>query len=337
MLLLNRSDVRKLLTINDALDAMEAGFRALHEGKVRMPLRLALETPPQHVGEASGLHLSMPAYVESGEGERAMAIKIVTVYPDNPARHGLPTIQGVVLLHDAATGAPLALLDAEELTAVRTGAASGVATRHLALPDAHTLLMIGAGALAPAQIEAVCAVRPIRKVWVASRTGKGDRALCQWVEEHLGVTAAPVEEMHAAVESSQVICTATNAAEPLFDGAWLRPGTHLNLVGAYTRRLREVDAGTIRHARVFVDRLEAARAEAGDIVQAAQELGLEPESLIAGELGAVVAGDLEGRTSPGQITIFKSVGMAMQDVVTASRVYARARALGIGTELDLSE
>jgi len=331
MLLLTRSDVKRLLSMADALDAVEDGFRALYAGEVCMPQRLALSIPGSGAG---GLHLSMPAW--AGGVEPALSVKIVTVYPDNPAQHASPTIQGVVLLHDAATGAPLALMDAEELTAVRTGAASGVATRWLAREDAATLLMIGAGALARTQIEAICAVRPIRRVMVASASGKRDGELCRWVREHLGIDAEPVRLQRETVAAANIVCAATNAAHPLFDGAWISAGTHLNLVGAYTRRLREVDSTTIARARVIVDRVEAARAEAGDIVQSAEELGVAPDSLIAGELGAVVSGVLPARTADDEITLFKSVGLAMQDVVCAQRVYRSAMAEGVGAEIDLT-
>jgi ornithine cyclodeaminase/alanine dehydrogenase-like protein (mu-crystallin family) len=331
MLLLTRSDVKRLMSMNDALEAVESGFRALHAGEVLMPQRLALAIPGAGAG---GLHLSMPAY--TGGEAPALSVKIVTVFPDNPSQHTVPTIQGVVLLHDAATGAPLALMDAEELTALRTGAASGVATRWLAREDAANLLMIGAGALARTQIEAVCAVRSIRHVTVASASGKRDGEVCQWVREHLGIAAEPARALREAIATADIICTATNTDQPLFDGAWIKPGAHLNLVGAYTRRLREVDPITVTRARVIVDRLEAARTEAGDIVQAAEETGVAPESLIAGELGAVVAGALPARTDPDEITLFKSVGLAMQDVVCAARVYRSALAEGAGTHIDLA-
>ncbi len=331
MLLLTRSDVKRLLTMADALEAVENGFRALFAGDVLMPQRLALSIPAAGAG---GLHLSMPAC--AGGDDPALTVKIVTVFPDNPNYHALPTIQGVVLLHDAATGAPIGLMDAEELTAMRTGAASGVATRWLAREDASHLMMIGAGALARSQIEAVCAVRPIRQVTVVSASGKRDAALCHWVREHLEIDAAPSSAVREAVSAADVICAATNSAQPLFDGAWIKPGTHLNLVGAYTRQLREVDRITIARARVVVDLLQAARTEAGDIVQAANELGVVPESLVAGELGAVVAGALPARTSAEEITLFKSVGLAMQDVVCAARVYRSARARGMGSQIDLS-
>lgn len=335
MLLLTRSDVKRLLAMPDALDAVEHGFRALHAGEVLMPQRLALSVPGAgRSADASGLHLSMPAFV--GGDSPALSIKIVTVFPGNPVNHALPTIQGVVLLHDAATGAPLALMDAEELTALRTGAASGVASRWLARTDASTLLMIGAGALARTQIEAVCAVRPIRQVYLVSATGRRDAEVCVWAREHLHVDATPVMNLREAVSAADIICTATNSAKPLFDGAWLKPGVHLNLVGAYTRRLREVDAATVLRARVVVDRLEAACAEAGDIVQAAEEHGVPPERLVAGELGAVLAGQLPGRIDETQITLFKSVGLAMQDLVCAARVYRAARDQGIGARVDLT-
>lgn len=334
MRLIRRSEVRELLAMPDALAAVGAGFAALYRGKAQMPQRLALGVPTEGAG---GLHLSMPAYL--GGDAPGLAVKIVTVFPDNPARHGEPTIQGVVLLHDAGTGAPLALMDAEELTAIRTGAASGVATRHLAREDASTLLMIGAGALARHQIAAVCAVRPIRRVLVSSASGRNDGAVCAWASEHLQVEAVAIgrENFAEAVAQADVICAATNAAQPLFAGSSLQAGTHLNLVGAYTRRLREVDAQTIAASRVFVDRMEAAIAEAGDIVQAAEELGVAPASLVAGELGALIAGEVSGRTNVDEITLFKSVGLALQDVVCASVVYRNAVAHGVGSVVELGE
>lgn len=338
MLLLSRTDVRALLSMRDALDAVREGFRQLHEGGVHMPQRLALTVPGSHSQNDirnDGLHLSMPALVEGAAG--GLAIKIVTVYPQNPTRVGQPSVQGVVLLHDATTGAPLALMDAEELTRLRTAAASGVATALLARTAAATLLMIGTGALAPAHIEAICAVRPIRSVLVHSATGARDQQLCAWVRDHLGVEAQPAHTLREAVERADVICTATNAASPLFAAQWLAPGTHINAVGAYTKTLREVDAATVSMARVIVDQVEAAKAEAGDIVQAARDLGVEPESLIAGELGAVIAGATPGRQNNEEITLFKSVGLAMQDTVTAAKVYAAALKQGIGTQIDLTK
>jgi alanine dehydrogenase len=327
MLILTRQDVESLLTMADALEAVDDGFRRLSAGEVVMPQRLATPIPPYN-----GLHLSMPAFVQGDPG--TLTIKIVTVYRDNAANFALPMIQGVLLLYQAQTGQLLAMMDAEHVTGVRTGAASGVATAHLARPDASTLLLFGAGALGPHQVAAVCAVRPIRQVLVTTRSGGKDVAFCNQMAQQLGITVEPAGDVQRAVERADVICTATNSVTPLFDGAWLQPGAHINAVGAYTRTMRELDTTTIVRSRVFVDRLQAAQSEAGDIVIPIEEGAITIDH-IAGELGQVIGGERAGRTSSGEITIFKSVGLAMQDAVTASRVYARALELGVGQTVSI--
>ncbi|HXF61389.1 MAG TPA: ornithine cyclodeaminase family protein [Caldilineaceae bacterium] len=329
MLLLTRHDVEILLPMSTAMEAVAEGFRRLATGGVTMPQRAVTPIPPHH-----GLHLSMPAFVEGIGEQGALAVKIVTVYGDNPARRQLPTIQGVLLLHDAASGQPIALMDAEALTAIRTGAASGVATRALARPDAAVLTIFGAGAQAMAQVEAVCAARAIRQVYVVTRTGRRDAAFCTTLRARLGTPVTPLRDTQTAVEAADIICTATNSPTPLFRGEWLRPGAHINAIGAYTRTMRELDGEALRRSRIIVDHRPAAQAEAGDIVLALAE-GAITEEQIAGSLGEVLVGLIPGRTAAGEITLFKSVGLAMQDAVVAAQVYARARAMGIGQEIGL--
>lgn len=327
MLILNRDEVSSLLAMGPLIDALETGFARLSAGEVVQPQRLVTPVAPH-----DGLHLSMPVYVGGDDGGDLLAIKVVTAYARNQPRHGLPTVQAVLLLHDAGTGRTVACMNAEPLTTLRTGAASGVATRHLARAGSSTLLMIGCGALAFHQIEAVCAVRPIQRVLVCSRTGVKDEALCRRVREHLSREAAPMP-IADAVPLADVICTATTARRPLFDDALVRPGCHINAVGAYTPAMRELSAETLRRARVFVDRREAARAEAGDLIQAA---GSTPVTdWIAGELGDVVRGAANGREDEAQVTVFKSVGLAMQDAVAASLAYAAALRRGIGQRVEM--
>jgi ornithine cyclodeaminase/alanine dehydrogenase-like protein (mu-crystallin family) len=339
MLILTRGDVEALLTMQDALEAVEEAFRMLSAGDVVMPQRTA--TP---IAEEGGLHLAMPAYVRapaSAAGAAAaratLAIKVVTVYPQNPQRHGLPMVQGALLLHDAATGALLALMDAEALTTLRTGAAAGVATRLLALPHAATLLMIGAGALAFPVVQAICAVRPISQILVHSRTGRRDGELCAAILDRLGVQATPIAaaELPGAVAKAQIICTATTSEQPLFDGNLLQPGTHINALGAYRATMREVDATAIFRSRVLVDSRLAAAGEAGDILQAMAE---QPErgNPVAGEVREALLGAIAGRTTAEEITLFKSVGLAVQDATTAARIYAAALAAGVGRVMDLA-
>lgn len=327
MLVLSRHDVEQLLTMRDALAAVEEGFRQLAQGHVVMPQRAATSIAPYN-----GLHLSMPAFVGGDIG--ALTIKIVTVYGDNPAKHNLPTIQGLLLVHDAQTGQVLALMDAEHLTATRTGAASGVATQALARPDAETVTLFGAGALGPGQLAAVCAVRPIRRAYVITRTGDKDADFCNRIATELGIEVHATRNTQHAVTQADIICTATNSPTPLFRGEWVRPGTHINAVGAYTRAMRELDTTTIQRSRVFVDYQPAAGTEAGDIIIPIAEGAVTKEHIV-GALGEVLNGTVRGRTSPEEITVFKSVGLAMQDAVTAARLYTKAVALGLGNQIQL--
>jgi ornithine cyclodeaminase/alanine dehydrogenase len=257
------------------------------------------------------------------------------VFSDNGSRYGEPTIQGVVLLHDARTGKPLALMDAEQLTAMRTGAASGVATRLLAREDASVATVLGSGAQAGTQLLAVCTVRPIRKALVYSLSSEQDQAFARRMSERLGIPVQRAEGMRQAVEAADVICTATNSSTPLFDGAWLRPGTHVNGIGSYTRTMRELDTTTVLRSRVYVDGRTAAQTEAGDIVIPIAEGAITYDHVV-GEIGAVLLGRAPGRSAEDEITVFKSVGMAVQDAVTAPIVYRRALEQGLGQQIHLA-
>jgi len=327
MLMLSRTDVAQLLTMADALAAVEEGFRQLALGNVMMPQRAATTIAP-----ANGLHLSMPAFVGGAVG--ALTVKIVTVYGDNMPTYGLPTIQGLLLVHDAQTGSVLAMMDAEQLTATRTGAASGVATQYLARQDATTVTLFGAGALAPSQLAAMCAVRPIRRAYVVTRSGEKDGPFCAQMSAELDIEVIASRNTQQAVEQADIICTATNSQTPLFSSDWVRPGTHINAVGAYTRTMRELDTATIQRSHVFVDHHPAAQTEAGDIVIPIAEQALT-YAHVRGSLGEVITGQVRGRTDDAEITVFKSVGLAMQDTVTAARLYAKAVALGSGIHVDL--
>lgn len=327
MLVLTREEIASLLTMADAIAAVEDGFARLSAGEVIMPQRTA--TP---IEANAGLHLSMPAYVAGNPG--VLTVKIVTVYRENPSRYGQPMIQGVLLLHDARTGELLSLMDAEHITAMRTGAASGVATKYLARPEARTLTLFGAGAQAAAQILAVCAVRPIEQAYVTTRSGEKDASFAREMSARLGVDVQPAQNVRAAVEAADVICTATSSATPVLSGDWLQPGTHINAVGSYTRMMRELDADALRRSHVVVDCHAAAQAEAGDILLAIEEGALTYDH-VACELGEVILGRAPGRTADDQITVFKSVGLAMQDAMTAAQIYKRAMSAGIGQRVDL--
>jgi ornithine cyclodeaminase/alanine dehydrogenase len=335
VLILTRREIASLLTMRDAIGAVEEGFRQLALGKVVMPQRVATAVTPHQ-----GLHLSMPAFVEgkappgAPSGPGALTVKIVTVYSENLPRYGLPTIQGVLLLHDAANGRLLAMMDAEHLTAVRTGAASGVATKHLARPDAHHVAIFGAGAQAGPQLEAVCAARPIERVLVVTHSGARDASFCAQMSNKLGIDVMATRDAQLAVEQADVICTATNATTPVFNGGWIRPGAHINAVGAYTAQMRELDTTAVRRSRVFVDHHPAAQSEAGDLLIpiANGELAYDH---VAGALGDLVIGRVAGRSNSEEITLFKSVGLAVQDAVTAALVYKLALERGLGQQVEL--
>nr|HID12435.1 ornithine cyclodeaminase family protein [Anaerolineae bacterium] len=327
-LLLTRKDVETVLTMKDAIAAVEEGFRQLALGNVVMPQRTAIRIPAYH-----GLHLGMPAYIgETGDGG-ALALKVVTVYPDNPSQYGLPTTIGTLLLNDPRTGALVAIMDAGFLTAMRTGAASGVATKYLAREDARSVGVFGAGVQARTQLMAVCEVRPIERAVVCDPVQEARELYAAEMSERLSIPVEPTDDPRACVEND-VIVAASTSKTPVFDGTWLAPGTHLNGIGSHSPDAREFDTETIRRAKVVADHVPACLAEAGDLLIPIQEGAITDEHIHAG-LGEVVAGLRPGRESPEEITLFKSVGLAVQDAATAARVCELAQAAGVGVEVEI--
>lgn len=326
MRILTADDVRRAVPMSAAIDAVAAAFAQLSTGQATVPLRTAIGQP-----RLDAHTFVMPAHLAGSGG---LGLKVVSVFPHNPARHGLPSIHALVVLLDAETGRPAAVLDGTYLTALRTGAASGAATRILARPDAHVLALFGAGAQAPAQVQAVCAVRPIDRVWVVNRTRTRAEALIEVLRtQGIAAELRVAPSAAAALAEADVVCCATSSPTPLFDDADLRPGTHINGVGSFTPHMAEVPAATVARARVVVDQRTAAWAEAGDLIQA-RAAGLLDERGVV-ELGQVIAGQAPGRTSDTEITFFKSVGNAVQDVAVAQIALAEAARLGLGTEVAL--
>ncbi len=329
MLILTADELRQAVPMSEAMEAVASAFVQLSNQQADVPLRPHVAVPP-----AEGVFLVMPAYL-SGSG--ALGVKLLTLFPQNPERHRLPSINALVMLFDAENGLPLALMDGGWLTAQRTGAASGVAARLLARRDARTLALFGAGAQALPQAWAVCVARPIERIWLVNRT----RAHAEQLAERLRAFGPPLPadvrvtaSAAEALREADVICCATASPTPLFEDADLRPGAHINGIGSYLPTMQEIPAATVARARVFVDQRRAAWAEAGDLV-IPREQGLIDERHIAGELGELVAGSVAGRLDDAQITFFKSVGNAAQDVAAAQLAVQRARALGLGTELPL--
>lgn len=315
---LTATDIRSALSMTAAIDAVARAYAQLSAGKATMPLRSRFHTD-------KGVTLLMPAHLhESGD----FAVKIVSVYGGNPEL-GLPTVTATVLVLDPQTGMPLALMEGDSLTALRTGAAGGVAARYLARKDAKTVALFGAGVQARAQLQAAMAVRTIARVLIVDPFQAAAQRLADDISTWSGAPQAILADSpQAAVAQADIVLAATTATTPLFDGNDLKPGTHVTGVGSFTPQMQEIDAHTIRRARVVVDQRDAALAEAGDII-----IG---KAVIDAEIGEIINGDKPGRQSETEITFFKSVGLAVQDAVTAAAVLKAAEAKKLGTVIQMS-
>ncbi|MGZ5292546.1 MAG: ornithine cyclodeaminase family protein [Actinomycetota bacterium] len=299
--LIDAATLATALSMTAAIDALERGFRDQDAGTT--PLRSVVETP-------AGTLLTMPAAGEGGVG-----VKLVTLTPANPER-GLPFLHASYVLFDPQTQAPVAVIDGAAMTALRTAAVSGLATRHLARPDAHRLVVFGAGVQAAVHLEAMRAVRPIDEVLVVSRSPERAEALAARARE-AGLDARTGSP--DAVAGADLVCACTTSPTPLFDGARLLPGTHVNAVGAYTPDTREVDTETVRRARVVVEARDVALAEAGDLLIPIAE-GVVTAAHILADLWEVVRDDRAVRGSLDDVTLFESVGMAFEDLIVARAV-----------------
>lgn len=325
MLLLTAEDVRKALPMNEAIAAMKTAYAALSSGKAVVPLRTRLPIP-----DSEALSLFMPAYVHSLDGQ-ALAIKVVSLFPTNPAR-GLAYIQAAVLVFDPETGRAIALLEGSSLTAIRTGAAGGAAIDLLARKESKIAAIFGAGAQGRTQLEAACTARNIETAFIFD----ADTGKAQAFAEEMKALIADIrvaQSAKEAIEHADIICTATTSTKPVFDDRDLKAGTHISAVGSYTPEMQEVPPETLQHARIFVDSFGAALEEAGDLIQPIRA-GLFDESHICGELGEVVLGIKSGRQSENEITYFKSVGIAVQDALAAQVTLTNARKMNIGKEVE---
>lgn len=325
-LLLTRADVEKVLTMREAIAAVEDGFRQLALGAVVMPQRTAIRIP-----EHRGLHLAMPAHIGGGGAGGALATKIVTVYPDNPTRFELPTTLGTLLLNDPRSGALMAIMDAGFMTAMRTGAVSGVASKVLAREDASLAGIYGAGAMARTQLRAVCEVRKIRRAIVHDPNAEAAAKFSVDMSASLGIPVDTVGEPRTVLDAD-IVCAASSSKTPIFEGSWLKPGTHVNGIGAHSPDAREIDGEALRRSKVVTDYLPACLAESGELILAIRE-GSFRESQVHADLGEILTGSKPGRQSAEEITFFKSVGLAVQDAATAARVFDLARAAGVGSEI----
>ncbi len=323
--ILSGEDVKRALPMTDAIEAMRIAFFQLASGAVEMPIRSHINVP-----EHDGTALFMPSYARSFTN---FGVKIVNVFGANPHR-GLPSIQALMCLFDSATGTPRAILDGTSLTALRTGAASGLATDLLARPNASTVAILGAGVQGRTQLAAVLAVRPIESVRVYDPLPTAAQAFATEMHARLDIDIPVVSTPRAAVIEADIICAATVSPTPVFDDADISAGTHINAVGSYQPHVQEIPAETLRRAMIVVDQRESALAETGDLIIPLTQ-GLIAETDIHAELGEILIGDVVGRTNDTCVTLFKSVGLAIQDLAAAACALERAEAQGLGVTVPI--
>ena len=320
VLIVNQEEVARLLPMRECMDAMEEVLSTLARGEALLPLRTILWLPEKIGG--FGL---MPAALLP---QKVVGLKAITFFPANEGTE-LDTHQGVVLLFEAERGRLLAILDATAITAIRTAAASGVATRHLAREDAGDLAILGSGTQARTHLEAVAAARKLRRVRVASKDFGRAKAFAERESKRQGIGVEPVASARDAVEGADLVCTTTSSREPVLFAEWLSPGAHINAVGSSVPFARELDTATVARSRLYVDRRESCLNEAGDFLIPKKE-GAIGDGHIVGEIGEVLIGKAPGRRSPEEITLFKSLGIAVEDVASARHIYEKAKASGQG-------
>ncbi len=321
LLVLSAPAVHELVSHAECADAMRAALAALARGQADQPLRTVLKP-----AGAAGMLGLMPSYRRGEAG--AYAVKAICIFPGNPVL-GLDTHQGVVLLSSAQTGEPLALLNASAVTELRTAATSVVATGLLARDDATELAIIGTGVQARAHLLAIAASRRLTQVRIA---GRAAAAAARFAAEMAGHTDAEVTACGSAAEAvagAGIVVTATSSAEPVLRREWLAPGTHINAVGACLPHARELDTATVAAAALFADSRESVRSESGDYLLALAEGAIEPDHIRA-EIGEILIGSAPGRSDAGQITVFESLGVAVEDLATASLAVSKARESGAG-------
>lgn len=323
--ILTQEQVTDLLPMPACLDLMDEALRTMTRGGALLPLRTMIRLP-----EGKGVFGSMPSYLNPPD---AIGLKAITVFPGNEGT-AYDSHQGVVLLFEAAHGSLVAILDATSITAIRTAAVSGVATRALAKPDAGDLAILGAGVQALTHLDAMAAARPLRRVRVWSRTPASVEKFVALARGRHPVVVEAAPSAEAAVRGADLVCTVTSSRVPILERRWLADGCHLNVVGASLAAARELDSDTVAAARVYTDRRESLLAESGDFLIPRSEGRFGDEHLI-GEIGEVLEGKVDGRRTATDLTLFKSLGLAIEDLAAAHFVTQRAAERGIGTVLEI--
>jgi ornithine cyclodeaminase len=328
LLALSADELRQALPMAAAIPAMKDAFAALSTGEARMPPRSSIP-----VESVDGVTLLMGAYLPGGSStEPSLAAKVVSVFQRNSTM-GKAVVNGVLLILDPGTGEPIALCDGGLLTALRTGAATGAATDLLARPDARIAAMIGCGGQAQTQILGIDVVRELQTIRLYDPVPERVHSVIDGIQSKVRAKLIPVASAEDAVRGADVICTATTSRAPVFPGECVEDGTHINAIGSFTLEMRELDGVTVARSRIFVDLVQAALAEAGDLVHAMHEGKTRQEDWT--ELGLVAAGRAAGRTHASEVTLFKSVGQAVQDAAAASLALNNARAHGLGRPVEL--
>ncbi|EXU64832.1 ornithine cyclodeaminase [Streptomyces sp. PRh5] len=321
--IISGDDVRRLFTADDARPAMAETMARFSAGDTYQHPRITVD-PPQY----GGMVLLMPA---ASATTPTLGIKLLSMF-DRASERGLPSVQGLIILVDAVHGEPKAIIDGTVVTEIRTAAVTAVATDLLAPPDAEIMGIIGAGVQARGHLHALASVRPWKSVRVFSRTEERSRALEEWGRAH-GTPVEVVGSSKEALADADVVCTATSSCSPvLMDDEVKRSGVHVNAIGAFGPTCRELPGELVARSRIFVDSREAVTREAGDLLVPLQE-GLIEESAIVAEIGDVIAGRHPGRTEAGEVTLFETLGLPIQDVVACDLIYQRAVANGIGQEI----
>lgn len=325
VLMINGREVRQLLPMDECMDVMADTLKTLAEGNAILPLRPVMWLP-EKVG-ALGM---MPSYLGS---IGMMGLKVVSVFPGN---HGTEYDShiGAVMLYETKHGQLLAIVDASEITAIRTAAVSGVATRTLAKQTAGDLTIFGSGIQAKSHLAAMLVARDIRRVRVWSRNGEKAKAFAERESKRYDIVVEAIAEAEAAVDGADIICTTTSSPEPVLKGEWLKAGVHINAVGSSVAFTRELDTTAMVKAKLFVDRRESTLNEAGDFLFPKKE-GAITDDHIKGEIGEVLLGRVKGRESDDEITVFKSLGLAVEDVASAHHIYTKALAQNMGTAVEL--
>jgi len=320
--------LKQLVSMRDAIELVKTAFRDLNEGHAVVPLRTVIDVQP-----GSAATLLMPAYLP---GLPALGFKAISIFQENRSR-GLPIGNAMVCMIDPETGVPNALLNGAFLTALRTGAVSGASAEMMARPDARHLVVIGAGTQGVTQAAAVAEARELDRITVVYRHEASWRRFREAIAvdwPHLLDRVAGTDDTEAAVREADIVCLATTSRQPVFDDAWVRPGTHVSGVGSFTPEMQEAPAAFVTRARVIVDMKEHALEEAGDLIIPINEGRMTADD-IAGELGELVAGTVQGRTSDEEVTFFKSVGNAVQDIAVGNVAVQRAIEQGVGQQIDL--